>query len=110
MGCLLLAKIIISRKQRQIIVEDYQKRCIFAENLSTMATQTPTLNQTQLHLLRMFSFCKTKSAMENIKKALMQYYAEAIDKEMDALWASGEMNDAKQESFKNGHFRTPYKK
>ena len=88
----------------------YKKRCTFAENLSTMATQTPTLNQTQLHLLRMFSFCKTKSAMENIKKALMLYYAEIIDKEMDELWASGKMNDAKQESFKNGHFRTPYKK
>ena len=45
--------------------------------------------------------------MENIKKALQKYYADAIDKEMDALWESGEMNDTKQESFRNGHFRTP---
>ena len=74
-----------------------------------MITQAPALNPTQLHLLKMFSFCKTKTAMENIKKALLKYYAEEIDKEMDALWASGEMNDEKQESFKNGHFRTPYK-
>ena len=72
-----------------------------------MATQT--LNPTQMHLMRMFSFCRTKSAMENIKKALQKYYADAIDKEMDALWKSGEMNDTKQESFRNGHFRTPYK-
>ena len=74
-----------------------------------MTTQAPALNPTQLHLLKMFSFCKTKAAMENIKKALLKYYAEEIDKEMDALWASGEMNDEKQEAFKNGHFRTPYK-
>lgn len=47
--------------------------------------------------------------MENIKKALLKYYADAIDKEMDALWESGEMNDEKQELFRNGHFRTPYK-
>ena len=59
-----------------------------------------------MHLIRMFSFCRTKSAMENIKKALLKYYADAIDKEMDALWESGEMNDEKQELFRNGHFRS----
>ena len=74
-----------------------------------MTTQAPALNPTQLHLLKMFSFCKTEEALENIKKALLKYYSVEIDKEMDALWASGEMTDEKQEAFKNGHFRTPYK-
>ena len=81
----------------------------FCKKIRSNIMATQTLNPTQMHLMRMFSFCRTKSAMENIKKALQKYYADAIDKEMDALWESGEMNDAKQESFRNGHFRTPYK-
>ena len=67
-----------------------------------------TLNPTQMHLLKMFSYATSPSALDNIKAALVSYYSEAIDKEMDALWASGVMNDKRQEEFKEAHFRTAY--
>ena len=65
-----------------------------------------TLNPTQLHLIKMFSYATTESAMENIKKALLNYYASEIDREMDSLWESGDMTDERHESFRNAHFRT----
>ena len=72
--------------------------------------EATTLNQTQIHLLKMFSCAKTDEALQRLKAALVAFYSQKIDEEMDALWKSGEMNDEKQESFKNGHQRTPYKK
>ena len=67
--------------------------------------EATTLNQTQIHLLKMFSYAKTDEALQRLKAALVAFYSQKIDEEMDALWKSGEMNDEKQESFKNGHQR-----
>ena len=74
----------------------------------TMATLA--LNETQLQLVKMFSFAKTKEATEKLKKVLVAYYAKEIDKEMDALWKAGKMTAAKNEKIAHTHLRTPYKK
>ena len=67
-----------------------------------------SLNPTQLHLLKMFSFSKTEQSLTNIKNALMHYFAQNVDDAMDALWDSGEWNDEKNEAVLNEHLRTRY--
>jgi hypothetical protein len=43
----------------------------------------------------MFSFAKTKTATDKLKKVLSSYYAKEIEKQMDALWKSGKMTEEK---------------
>jgi hypothetical protein len=68
-----------------------------------------TLNPTQLHLLKMFSFAKDSETMEEIRVALMEVFAKRVEDSMDALWKSGEWNNEKNENVLKEHLRTPYK-
>jgi len=69
-----------------------------------------TLNQSQLHLLTMLSFAKSKTALLDLKDVLAQFYSQKVDSQMDALWESGMMTQEKNDSFKTKHLRTAYKK
>ena len=66
------------------------------------------LNQTQEHLLKMFSFCKTEESLENIKEALMYYFAKNVDDAMEQLWEEGKWDNQKNEAVLKQHLRTPY--
>ena len=66
------------------------------------------LNPTQLHLLKMFSFSKTEKSLENIKDALMHYFAKNVDDAMDELWEAGKWDNQKNETVLKEHLRTPY--
>lgn len=66
------------------------------------------LNPTQLHLLKMFSFSKTEESLENIKDALMHYFAKNVDDAMDLLWDEGKWDNQKNEAVLKEHLRTPY--
>lgn len=68
-----------------------------------------TFNPVQLHLLKMFSYAKTPSALEDIRKALSAYFAKRVEDDMDALWDSGEWDNEKNENILKEHLRTPYK-
>lgn len=66
------------------------------------------LNSTQLHLLQMFSYAKSDSALDNIKEALSKYFADNVDEAMDKLWEDGIWDDGKNEEILHEHLRTPY--
>lgn len=66
------------------------------------------LNQTQVHLFKMFSFCKTEESLENIKEALMHYFAKNVDDAMEQLWEEGKWDNQKNEAVLKEHLRTPY--
>lgn len=66
-------------------------------------------NDTQIHLLKMFSYAKSESALEEIKRALSLYFAKRVSDDMDALWDSGEWSDEKNEAILQEHLRTPYR-
>jgi hypothetical protein len=68
-----------------------------------------TLNPTQLHLLKMFSFAKDSKALAEIRAALMEIFAKRVEDDMDALWESGEWDNEKNENVLKEHLRTPYK-
>jgi len=65
-------------------------------------------NQTQIHLLKMFSYAKTDDAFEEIKKALSLYFAKRVSDDMDALWDNGDWSMEKNEAILEEHLRTPY--
>ena len=69
-----------------------------------------TLNPTQIHLLRMFSYAKSEDSLNEIKKALTTYFAKIVEDEMDNLWESGEWDQEKNEAILKEHLRTNYDK
>ena len=69
-----------------------------------------TLNPTQLHLLKMFSYAKNEDSLNEIKKALTTYFAQKVEEEMDHLWETGEWNQEKNEAILNENLRTSYGK
>ena len=69
-----------------------------------------TLNPTQLHLLKMFSYAKNEDSLNEIKKALTTYFAQKVEEEMDHIWETGEWNQEKNEVILNEHLRTSYGK
>lgn len=57
----------------------------------------------------MFSYAKDPKSLEEIRSALMTVFAKRVEKDMDALWDSGEWNDEKNENLLKEHLRTPYR-
>ena len=66
------------------------------------------LNLTQLHLLKIFSFAKDETTLNEIKEALSEYFAQKAESEMDKLWDNGEWDQQKNEEVLKEHLRTPY--
>ncbi len=71
-----------------------------------MATQV--LNESQMQIVKMFSFAKTKAAADRLKKTLAKYYAAEAERELDELWASGKMTIEKNRAIAKAHDRIPY--
>ena len=58
-------------------------------------------NETQLHLLKMFSFTKTEKTLQDLKKQLRDFYVQQVEKEASKY----SIND----SVLDEHLRTPYR-
>lgn len=48
-----------------------------------------------MHILQMFSFCKTKSDLERLQDVLADYYENEAQRQLDLLWESGKMSQEK---------------
>lgn len=57
--------------------------------------QTQILNEAQMHILQMFSFCKTKDDLERLQDVLVDYYENEAQRQLDLLWESGKMSQEK---------------
>lgn len=68
-----------------------------------------TLNPVQLHLLEMFSYCKSDKAMSDLKDVLADFYAKQVQEEADRLWDEGTLNEEAIGRILDEHWRTPYK-
>ena len=58
----------------------------------------------------MMSLFDTPEAVADLKQAMSNYFAQKAEAEIDSLWANGTLNEAKVESFRTLHERTPYAK
>ena len=68
--------------------------------MKATATYQP-FNETQLHLLRMFSFTQTEQTLQDMKKVLRDFYIQQVEKEAN--------NYQLGDQLLNEHLRTPYK-
>ena len=74
-----------------------------------MDTALTTLSPAQVHILDMMSFVQTPKAIEDLQQVLSDYFAKQIEHDIDQLWDEGVLTEAKVESFRHLHERTPYK-
>ena len=70
-----------------------------------VATQ---LNPTQLYLLQLFSFSKTKESQLDLQNVLRTYYHEKVAKRANAIWDKLEMDQQKLDEMCSIHERLPY--
>ena len=72
-----------------------------------MLMQT-VFNQAQLELLDMMSFVKSPDMLSELMQVVSDYFARQAEAEIGRLWENGTLNEAKVESFRHLHERTPY--
>ena len=51
--------------------------------------QIGAFNQAQLQLLDMMSFVKSPEALDDLNKAISDYFAKKADKELEKMWSEG---------------------
>ena len=71
--------------------------------------EATVFNQAQMQLLEMMSFVKTPESLADLKQVISDYFARKAQEEIDHLWETGELDEAKVESFRRLHERTAYK-
>ena len=57
----------------------------------------------------MMSFINSPETLNKLKQIISDYFAQEAQAEIDRLWDTGELTEAKVESFRHLHERTPYK-
>ena len=57
--------------------------------------EATTLNPTQLHLLKLFSFNNSEAFAREVQMVLTHYFMKQLDEESDRLWDAGILNQAK---------------
>lgn len=66
--------------------------------------QANTLNPTQMHLLKLFSFNNSEEFVLEIKKVLTQHFQEKLDAESDRLWNAGILNQERLDALRHEDF------
>jgi hypothetical protein len=68
------------------------------------------LSPLQLELLQLFARDIEETDLLEIKKLLVQYFAQKAMDLADKVWDSKQWNEQDEERFLNEHHRTPYKR
>lgn len=63
-----------------------------------------TLNPTQLHLLKLFSYNKSESYAREIQSVLTQYFQKQLDAEADRLWEEGILDQKRLDELRHTDF------
>ncbi len=71
--------------------------------------KTP-LNQAQIEILRLLSRDLDETDIIEIKRRIVQYLAEKLDKLTDEVWEDKGWTTSDMEDMLNTHMRTPYTK
>ena len=54
--------------------------------------ETTRLNQTQIHLLKMFELESSEDSLKELKDVLYRYYSKRMDDCLNDLWDSGQLD------------------
>ena len=63
--------------------------------------ETATLNPTQMHLLKLFSFNNSEEYAREIQTVLTQHFQSRLDAEADRLWDEGILNQEKLDELRH---------
>ena len=63
--------------------------------------QTVTLNPTQMHLLKLFSFNNSEDYAREIQSVLTKHFQQLLDQEADRLWDEGILNQQKLDEIRH---------
>ena len=74
-----------------------------------MATQVLKFNQAQQAVLNVISCLQSEQDLADLKRTLVKFMNERLQREMDKLWESGEMSNEKLQEMQSEHLRTAYK-
>lgn len=74
-----------------------------------MAKQVLELNQAQKAVLNVISCLQSEQDLADLKRTLIKFMNERLQREMDKLWESGEMSNEKLQEMQSEHLRTAYK-
>ena len=70
--------------------------------------QTMGLNQAQREVLNVMSCLGKDEDLFELKKLLVSFLNERLQRELDILWDNGTLDENKLNSLRNEHLRTPY--
>ena len=74
-----------------------------------MATQVLQFNQAQQAVLNVISYLQSEQDLADLKRTLVKFMNDRLQREMDKLWESGEMSNEKLQEMQSEHLRTAYK-
>lgn len=74
-----------------------------------MAKQVLELNQAQKAVLNVISCLQSKQDLTDLKRTLVKFMNDRLQREMDKLWESGEMSNEKLQEMQSEHLRTTCK-
>ena len=70
--------------------------------------QTMVLNKAQREVLNVMSCLGNDDDLSELKKLLVSFLNERLQRELDILWDNGSLDDNKLEFLSHEHLRTPY--
>ena len=71
--------------------------------------QTVALNPAQREVLNVMSCLDRDEDLSELKKLLVTFLNERLQRELDVLWDNGTLDDKALETLRHQHIRTPYK-
>lgn len=74
-----------------------------------MATQVLKFNQAQQAVLNVISCLQSEQDLADLKRTLVKFMNDHLQREMDKLWESGEMSNEKLQKMQSEHLRTACK-
>ena len=74
-----------------------------------MSVQILNFNNALRAVLNVVSCLQSEQDLEDLKRTLMKFMNERMQREMDKLWDSGSWSEEKLEAMKTEHLRTSYK-
>ncbi|MGN8651386.1 hypothetical protein ACTQ43_08690 [Segatella copri] len=74
-----------------------------------MAKQVLELNQAQQAVLNVISCLQSEQDLADLKRTLIKFMNDRLQRKMDKLWESDEISNEKLQEMQSEHLRTAYK-
>lgn len=75
----------------------------------TATDKQSAFNEAQYEVINMLSCLGDEADFRALKSVLVKFIDSRMQRELDKLYANGELSDAKLENLSHQHLRTPYK-